>query len=151
MGEKPEQVAILWDGRRAVSLDQGSRTLTELSLEPFERVQGIALDHAPGEVVVSPNGFAAVVLTGRFRGTGNGVVVVAGDPLRVVAQGPTGRAPYSIAINGTGSMLATADSGGGTATFFEVIARPREQTEGPDETGFDDSIDKPEDDEEDGE
>ena len=119
VGVRPERVVVLPGDRYALSLDAVSRSLTVMGLQPLAYETTLPLEAAPTSAAVSPvRGYAAISLGGA-RGDGEGVVLVAGTPPRIVARGTTGRGPLDVAASADGSTLATADRGG-TVTLLRA-------------------------------
>jgi len=121
VGVRPEEVVVFPGDRHAVSLDNGSSSLTIIALAPFARESTIPLTTPPTAATSSTiGGYVAVALGGK-RGEGQGVILLAGEPPRIAARAVTGRGPSAIATSANGNMLATANVSG-SVTLFSVTS-----------------------------
>jgi DNA-binding beta-propeller fold protein YncE len=121
VGQRPEAAFVLGGDRWGVTLNGGSRTASVVDLTTMKVRRTLMLDGEPRTGVASRDRRTLFVTLGgsEWPPQGSGVMVVAGDPPRVVASLPTGKGAIAVAVSKDGTRAAVASYYDKTVTIVE--------------------------------
>lgn len=121
VGQRPEAAFVLDGDRWGVTLNGGSRTASVVDLATMKVRRTLMLDGEPRGGVASLDRRTLFVTLGGgdWPPQGSGVMVIAGEPPRVVASLPTGKGAIAVAVSKDGRRAAVASYYDKTVSIVE--------------------------------
>ena len=110
VGQSPEAAFLLAGDRYGVTINSAARTATVVELETMRVASTLMLDGEPHSGVTSPDRRRLFVTLGGSATppVEGGVMVIGGEPPRVLGSYPTGKGAASVAVSKDGSRAAVA-------------------------------------------
>ncbi len=124
VGANPVAGFIFGADRWGITLNASSKTASVIDLAAMEVTDTLMLDGVPRSGALSPDRSMLFVSMGgdTYPPAGANVMVIAGDPPRVVTSLATGRGATSIAVSPDGTRAAVACWSDRSLTIFEQVA-----------------------------
>lgn len=132
VGASPIAGFIFGADRYGITLNAASKTASVIDLAAMEVTDTLMLDGVPRAGALAPDRRMLFVSMGgdTYPPAGANVMVIAGDPPRVVTSLATGRGATSVAVSPDGTRAAVACWADKSLTILEQVAAPTEAPTG---------------------